>query len=153
MSGGTVKAALVVALTTAFAADGNVHVVAGEPGLSAAPDIIALADVTSADDGEEETFTIEMVVSCYVGGGDEAQATATARAYALLTTTASTIYANPTLGGACRVVRLNRDHRGVDGIAYEQGLPVGRLCEITAQITCWSGRPVVGSLQSAQVVP
>jgi hypothetical protein len=154
MSAATVKAGLVAILTTAFATDTNVQVSYGTPGPSPIPDVVAVLDSRSAEDGDEETYEMVMVVSCYVGGGDEAQATATARAHTLFTAARAAVVAAPTLSATCRVAAVDTEQRTAETVAYDDGgAPIGRLTEITAAVTAWSGRPLVGSLTSAHNVP
>jgi cyanophycinase-like exopeptidase len=154
MSAATVKAGLVTVLTSALAADTNVQVSYGTPGPSSVPDVVAVLDVQSDEDGDEETYEFVLVVSCYVGGGDEAQATATLRAHTLFAAARAAIVAAPTLSGTCRVAALSTRERTAETVAYDDGgAPVGRLTEITATVTAWSGRPLVGSVASAHNVP
>lgn len=155
MTAATVKAGLVTVLTAKFAADGNVLVSYGTPGPTAVPDIVAVRDVSARPDGEEETFDIEVVVSCYVGGASAAQSTATARAYSLLADINTALNAAPTLSASCRVAILDFDHRLAETVAYDATgqVAVGRLSEIVASVTAWSGRPLLGDLASAHPVP
>jgi hypothetical protein len=154
MSEATVKAGLVTILTSAFATDSNVQVSYGAPGPSPIPDVVAVLDARSDEDGDEETYEYVLVVSCYVGGGDEAQATATLRAHTLFVAARAAIVAAPTLSSTCRVAAVDTGQRTAETVAYDDGgAPVGRLTEITAAVTAWSGRPLVGSVASAHNVP
>jgi hypothetical protein len=154
MSAATVKAGLVTILTSAFATDGNVQVSYGVPGPSPIPDVVAVLDARGDEDGDEETHEFVLVVSCYVGGGDGAQAAATLRAHTLFAAVRTAVVAAPTLSGTCRVAALATRERTAETVAYDDGgAPVGRLTEISAEVTAWSGRPLVGSLSSAHNVP
>ena len=155
MSAATVEAGLLAVLTTALVADAAVEVVIGPPGPTVMPDVVALTEVRADTDGEEQTFEIDVIVSCYVGGGAEAQATADARAYTLLDTIAAAIYASPTLGGTARQAALGPEHRIAKAVGYDVtgAVPVGRLAEIRATVTAWSARPLLGSLAAAHQVP
>ena len=153
MTAGTIKAALTAELVAAFAGDTAVQVTSGVPDPSAVPDAVAvLGPIGAGRDGEEETFEYVLVVSCYVGGGQSAQATATTRAYALLDTAHTRINANPTLAGTCRVAAVDVEHRTAETVAYSGETPIGRLTEISAAVTAWSGRTLVGSLASAHTI-
>lgn len=151
----TIKAALVSALTTAFAADSAVQVVYGEPvNPPTTADVVAVMKARTDVDGDEEVATYDLVVSCYAGGGPESAATVAARAYTLLGTVRSTLVADPTLSSACRVAALLDDHEMAEAEAKAPGgMPVGRLATIEAGVRAWTGRGVLGSLASAHNVP
>jgi len=151
MSLATVKAALVEALTVALATDKQVVVTYGTPGPTMVPDVIAVRDARAVVSGDEETFEIQTTISCYVGGGESAQATATARAYELLEAVRLAIYTDPTLDNACRSSALAVGHGYTETMAYDStGQAVmGRLAEITATIGIWPDRPVIGSMANA----
>jgi hypothetical protein len=156
MTAATVQAGLVSVLATALAGDTAVQVTAGTPGPTVVPDIIAVGrDIQTAQDGEEQTYAVDLIVSCYVGGGAEAQPLATTRAYSLLASCHTAINAAPTLLGSCRVAALDFDHRNAETIAYDATgqTGVGRLAEIQATVMVWAGRPTLGSLLSAHIIP
>lgn len=148
------KAALVTLLTTTFAGDTAVLVSYGVPGPMPMPDVIAITDTRTDEDGDEESFDLTIVVSCYVGGGDAAQAVATTRAYSLWASVRAAIYAAPTLSGTARVTALANEHRTAETVAFDaHQVPVGRLTEIVGTVTVWSGRLLLGSVRSAHNVP
>lgn len=155
MSAATVKAGLITILTSAFATDTDVQVSYGVPGPSSIADVVAVLDSRTQDDGDEETFAFVLAVSCYVGGGDEAQQTATLRADTLFAAARAAIVAAPTLSATCRVAELATEKRTAETVAYDASsrVPVGRLTEITAEVTAWSGRTLLGSIAGAHNLP
>lgn len=154
MSAATVKAGLVGVLESAFAADTEVQVTHGAPGPTTVPDVVAVLDVDARPDGEEEIFEMAVVVSCYVGGGLEAQAAATARAHALLDTAKAAIDAAPTLGATTRTAALDPEVRTGEAVAYDTNqIPIGRLAELRGTVVAWSGRSLIGSVKAAHYLP
>lgn len=115
-AGPAVKSALVSALTTAYAvSDPTVLVTYGHPGVVVVPDIVAVMGVEAEQDPgpmrvspatREERLSVSVVLSAYVGGGQEAQRTVTERAYALLAVLETALRADITLGGVCRKAQL-----------------------------------------------
>lgn len=155
MTAATVKAGLVSVLTTAFASDSNVQVTAGVPDPTSIPDAVAvLGPISTGRDGEEQTYEFVLVISCYVGGGQSAQAVATARAYSLHATAHTAINTYPTLSSSCRVAAIDVEHRTAETVAYDSSsqAPIGRLTEISATVTAWSGRTLTGSLATAHTI-
>lgn len=155
MSAATVKAALRGVLALALAQDTRVLVCLGTPGPTPVPDVVAIMDDRGDRDGDEHTYRIDLVISCYVGGGRAAQEAATARAHEILDAIRDALYADPTLDDSCRVAALDLDHRNGEGVAYDATgkTGIGRLAEIQTEVTVWSGRPILGSVASAHVVP
>lgn len=151
----TIPTALAASLAVALAADTAVAVFDGPPGATVVPDVVAVLDARSYQDGEEEAADLTLVVSCYVGGGPEAQPIATARAYSLLAAVHARLLADPTLSGSCRVAAVNPDHRYAPGIGYDATgrVPLGRVTEISATVTVHTGRPMTGNLMSAFSLP
>lgn len=134
-----VKAALFAACQSLYAAP--VQVSYGHPGTDVEADVVSVAGVRSAQDvatmttsrTREETLTLDVIFSSYVGGGPESQQTATERAYALLALLENYLQTTDyTLGGTCRLARM------IDHTLAEPDDPdvlaAGRVAEITAQI-------------------
>jgi hypothetical protein len=156
MSSATIRVALAALMASKLRADTHVQVFDGRPpSAPAVPDVIALMADRTEQDGEEERVLIDLVVSCYVGGGSEAQATANIRAHALLASVRAAIYADPTLGAECRAANLDSDHTSDVATAYDPTgkVPVGRLAAIEATVSAWTARPLLGSLAAANVIP
>jgi hypothetical protein len=156
VSAATVRVALAALLASYLRTDKDVQVFDGRPpNAPAAPDVIALMADRTETDGEEERVVIDLVVSCYVGGGPEAQSTANVRAHALLADVRAAIYADPTLDDECRAATLDNDHTSDVGTAYDPTgkIPVGRLAAIEATVSAWPARPLLGSLAAADVIP
>lgn len=152
----TVEAGLVAVLTTALAADTQVQVFHGPPDDTAVPDVVAVAPVDSyaTADGEEETYTITVGISCIVGGGQEAYAASTTRAHALLASVRAAVAAAPTLSGSARVADVDSDYtvaKATAGSPFDRGIPVGRVTEIMATVTAWTGRTLAHSLAAAHL--
>lgn len=149
MSGATVKAALVAALAAAFTADTAVTVSYGDPGdPPPTDDVLALMGVANAPLADEDAWQVAFTISCYVGGTVAAQQTATERAYSLLATMTSTLAGDPTVGGACRLALVDRDHVLEERLAFNVAdTPVGWLADITGTITARTGTGVLGSLR------
>lgn len=146
-AGATYKAALVSALTTAFAADESVLVSYGDPGDVDIPDIVAVLGLSSEQSAgpmgparsREEVLTATVVVSSFVGGGPDVQQAATERSFAVLSTIKTTLRDNCSLGGvvrSCEVAMYDQD----ESVAYMKdvygGDPVaiGQLSTLVVQI-------------------
>lgn len=155
MSASTFKGALVALLATALAADRLVQVSYGVPGATVVPDAIAVRDSRVEPDGEEEMVTVEVTISCYVGGGPEAQQVATERAFVLLAAVKAAIDAAPTVSGSCRVAVVADEYQTGEAIGYDQtgNIPMGRLSQIDATVTGWTGRALLGSLANTHARP
>lgn len=105
-----VKAALVDMLRTAYAGE-TVAVSYGHPGRPLEADVVAAMGVYAEQGGatmrtgggsREEELRLTVEISCFVGGGPEAQQPATERAYALLGTLEAALRADQSLGGTVR---------------------------------------------------
>lgn len=154
----TVEAAMVSILTTALVADPLVQVFHGPPDDTMVPDVVAVApiDTYAGQDGDEETYTITVGISCIVGGGQEAYAASTTRAHALLATVRAAIAAAPTLSGSARVANMSPDYAVAKAVGYsplDRRTPVGRVTEVIATVTVWTGRLLLGSTASAHLLP
>lgn len=143
-----VMTALVDLIGATFAADPAVAVTEGHPGVNPLPDLIGVMGVAGTQEPStmrvgpaakrEETLRVTVVVSCYVGGGPEAQPVVKARAYALLAAIEDAIRADITLGGLVRRAGLVEHELAMDIATYvdESGdeVPMGRVAEISAVI-------------------
>ena len=135
-----VKAALKALLTSAFAADPAVGVSYGHPGPDPRDDLIAVMGVTGEQEPgpmrpnplREERLRATVIVSCFVGGGPEAQQPATDRAYALLAAIETALRGDLTLGGLVRRADLV-EHELVEDESEPPATP-GRIAEISAVI-------------------
>lgn len=109
-----VKAAVVALLRVAFAADGAVTVAYGDPGGYRTADLVQVTQVEAEQEiaalrvrpSRDERLRVTVVISCWVGGGPEAQQPATERAYTLLAVLADAVRADTSLGGLCLTVQL-----------------------------------------------
>lgn len=137
----TVKAALVAMMETAFASDSQVHVSYGHPGRPEEDDIAAAMGVWSEQEwaamrvggaSREETLMLSVSLSSFVGGGPEAQQTATERAYALLNTLETALRADPTIGGTVRLAGV-QSHEMLEATDPEV-LSRGRVTDISVLI-------------------
>lgn len=155
MTAATVKAGLVSTLARALAGDRLVGVHWGTPGATVVPDAVAVRNARVTADGDEETITLELVISAYVGGGPEAQQLATTRAFALLDAIKAAVDGAPTLSDSCRVAALDLEYAMSEAIGYDASgkVPMGRLAQLDVTVTAWTGRPVLGSLASAHAIP
>jgi len=139
-TGPTVKAALVAALTTAYAADSLVRVFYGHPGPARFDDMVAVMGVTSEQQHgpmggtrpREETLRVTVVLSCYTGGGTEVQQTVTERAFALLGSMETALRTDPTLAGTCRWAQIE-SYESVE-VTDPDIIETGRVTEIFATV-------------------
>lgn len=138
---GPFKDAFVTAIRTAIN-DPTVLVTYGHPGMENADDMIGVGDITSdqvqatvsPNRSREETLILELVVSCYRGGGQEQEQICADRGYALLG--AIEQYARITdtsIGGTVRDCFLTA-HKS-EGATDPELLAQGRCVEITATFT------------------
>ncbi|MHA7275364.1 hypothetical protein ACX80O_02355 [Arthrobacter sp. Hz1] len=125
-----------------FAADvatENVLVSFGQPGTFEPDDIVSFERVTERQDpatmgtnrSREEVLTLDVIISCYRGGGPEQEQVCSARAYDLLRRIE--IYArktDTTIGGAVRHCFL-QSHES-DGATLPELIAQGRTIDITA---------------------
>ena len=136
-----VKLALLAELEALYAAP--VQVVYGPPGPDQEDDIVCVGNARSNQDlatmspqrRREETLDVDVIVSCYRGGGTESQQSVTERAYALLADLEDHLQgAGYDLGGVVRLARVT-SHELVEA-ADPDVLAKGRVSEITAVVTC-----------------
>lgn len=135
------KDAFVVAIVTAIA-DPTVLVTYGHPGMSKVDDMIGVFKVTSSQTqatvspnrSREEILTLEIVVSCFRGGGQDQEQVAGDAAYTLLKKIE--FYArqtDTTIGGTVRDCFLTSHE--AEGATDPAFLAEGRCIEITATFT------------------
>lgn len=136
-----VKAALLADLQALYTAP--VQVVYGPPGPDQEDDIVCVGNARSNQDlatmspqrKREETVDVDIIVSCYRGGGTESQRPVTERAYALLALLENHLQGTGyDLSGAVRLARVT-SHELVEA-ADPDVLAKGRVSEITAVVTC-----------------
>lgn len=135
------KTALVAAIKTAIN-DPAVLITYGHPGQELADDMVGVNKITSGqapatmstNRTREETLTAEVIVSCYRGGGQEAEQVAGDRAYYLLGLIENHVRAvDTTLGGVVRECALtSHDSEGATDPALTAE---GRVIEIAAVFT------------------
>jgi len=105
-------------------------------------DIVCVAGVSSQQDvatmspqrNREETILVDVVFSCFAGGGPEVQQTVTERAYALCALLENYLQTTDyTLSGTARLARVT----AATLVESEDPdlLALGRLSEITATVT------------------
>lgn len=138
----TFKTAFYTMAVTAFASDQAVQVTYGMPAFDPFNDVIAVGAVTSESEAanlgtrrqREETLTLEVNVYSFVGGGQEAEATAMTRAYSLLATLEEYVrVTDTTLGGVVRWCFLTG--HASDQATDQEVLAYGRMCVVTATFT------------------
>lgn len=136
-----IKLALLAELDALYSAP--VQVVYGPPGPEQEDDIVCVGNARSSQElatmspqrRREETVDVDVIVSCYRGGGTESQQPVTERAYALLADLEDHLQgAGYDLGGAVRLARVT-SHELVEA-AEPDVLAKGRVSEITATVTC-----------------
>lgn len=133
------KAAVYAACQSLYAAP--VQVAYGHPGLTQEQDIVSVGRTTSTQDfvtfgarAREETVTVEVIFSCYRGGGPEVEQVVEERAYSLLGMLEDHLRdTDPTLGGVVRWSQLT----SIDcqGATDPDVLAAGRCSEVTAVFT------------------
>jgi hypothetical protein len=134
-----VKAALFALCQTLYPAP--IQVSYGHPGTDLESDIVSVAAVRATQEvatmspqrNREETISVDVVFSCFAGGGPEVQQTVTERAYALCALLENYLQTTDyTLSGTARLARVT----GAD--LYESDdaelLALGRLSELTATV-------------------
>lgn len=135
-----VKAALYTLCSSLYAAP--VQVAYGHPGTDLEPDIVSIGAVRSTQDivtmtpirPREESLLVDVIFSCYRGGGSESQQTVTERAYALLAQLENYLQTTDyTLAGTARLARVV-SHELVESDDPDL-LALGRIAEITAQVS------------------
>jgi len=135
----TIKAALFSALQAAYTAP--VQVCYGHPGTDLENDIVSVGNVRSVQDvatmsssrAREEVLEIDVTVSCYAGGGTEAQQPVTERAYVLAATLEDYLKGSGySIGGTCRLARVV-SHDLAESEDPEI-LALGRVAELTVTV-------------------
>ena len=134
-----VKAALYALCQTLYPAP--IQVAYGHPGTDLESDIVSVGAVRATQEiatmspqrNREETLTVDVIFSCFTGGGTESQQTVTERAYALCALLENYLQTTDyTLSGTARLARVT----GAD--LYESDdaelLALGRLSELTATV-------------------
>ena len=135
-----VKAALFTLCQTLFPAP--IQVAYGHPGTDLESDIVSVGAVRATQDiatmspqrNREETLTVDVIFSCFTGGGTESQQTVTERAYALCALLENYLQTTDyTLAGTARLARVTSatliESEDVELLA------LGRLAEVTATVT------------------
>ena len=135
-----VKAALLTVCQNLYAQP--VQVAYGHPGTDLEDDIVSVAGARSTQElatlattrPREETLEVDVVFSCFRGGGPESQQVATERAYALLGQLEDHLKTTDyTLSGTARLARVT-SHDLVESDDPDL-LALGRISEITAVVT------------------
>ncbi|MEE2568602.1 hypothetical protein V1638_04220 [Pseudarthrobacter sp. J64] len=120
----------------------HVYVVFGQPATYVPEDIIAFGRITAGQDAatlstnrsREETLTLEVMLSCFQGGGEEAELVASERCYELLRLIERHVrMTDTTVGGTVRECFLT-SHES-DGATPEELLEQGRVIDVTATFT------------------
>ncbi|WP_115790037.1 hypothetical protein [Arthrobacter silvisoli] len=120
----------------------HVYVVFGTPASYEPDDIVSFGRVTSGqavatlttNRSREETLTVEVRISCFVGGAEEAEIAASERCYELLRMIERHVrMTDTTVGGTVRTCFLT-SHES-DGETPEELLEQGRVIDVTATFT------------------
>lgn len=139
------KKAFCSAIKERFAADQetqHVYVVFGQPSSYEPEDIVSFGRITTGQEtatlstnrSREETLTLDVTVSCFMGGAEDAEIATADRAYDLLRRIEH--YARMddiTIGGTVRTCMLT-SHES-DGATPEELIDQGRVTEIVATFT------------------
>ncbi len=134
-----VKAALFAVCQSLYAAP--IQVAYGHPGTDLESDIVSVGSVRATQEiatmstqrNREETVSVDVIYSCFSGGGPEVQQTVTERAYALCALLENYLQTTDyTLSGTARLARVT----GADLFESEDAdlLALGRLSELTATV-------------------
>ncbi len=135
-----VKAALLTVCQSLYAQP--IQVAYGHPGTDLEDDIVSIQGARSSQDiatlattrPREETVDIDVVFSCFRGGGPEVQQVATERAYALLGLLEDYLKTTDyTLSGTARLARVT-SHDLMESDDPDL-LALGRISEVTAVVT------------------
>lgn len=135
-----VKAALLTACQSLYSAP--VQVCYGHPGIDIEDDIVSVANARSTQDlatmgttrRREETIAVDVIFSCFRGGGPEIQQTVTERAYELLGLLEDYLQGSGyTLSGAVRLARITSHE--LSESEDPEILAMGRVSEIAAVVT------------------
>lgn len=139
------KKAFYLAAGALFAGDPeteHVYVVFGQPANYVPDDIVAFGRLTAGQDpatlstnrSREETLTLEVTVSCFLGGNEEAEIATAERAYDLLRRLEHHVRMDDTtLGGVVRTCALT-SHES-EGATPEDLIAEGRVTEVVATFT------------------
>jgi hypothetical protein len=139
------KKALYAGIKDLFAPDPeteHVYVVFGQPANYVPDDIVAVGRITAGQDmatmgtnrSREETLTVDVTVSCFRGGDEDAEIATADRAYDLLRRIEHHVrMTDPTLGGVVRTCVLT-SHES-DGATPEDLIDQGRVTEVIATFT------------------
>lgn len=120
----------------------HVYVVFGQPATYNPDDIVSFGRLTvgqqaatmSTNRSREETLTVEVTVSCFLGGDEEAEIATAERAYELLRRIEHHVrMTDTTLGGVVRQCLLT-SHES-EGATPEDLIEQGRVTEVVATFT------------------
>ncbi|WP_160665340.1 hypothetical protein [Pseudarthrobacter sp. ATCC 49987] len=120
----------------------HVYVVFGQPSTYAPDDIVSFGRLSSGQEtatigtnrSREETLSLEVTVSCFRGGGEEAEIETAERAYELLRRIEHHVrMEDTTLGGIVRLCVLS-GHES-EGATPEDLIEQGRVTEVVATFT------------------
>jgi len=134
-----VKAALFTLCQTLYPVP--IQVAYGHPGTDLESDIVSVGAVRAIQEiatmstmrNREETVTVDVIFSCFAGGGAETQQTVTERCYSLCALLENYLQATDyTLAGTARLARVT----GAELIESDDPdlLSLGRLSELTATV-------------------
>lgn len=114
----------------------------GQPGTFEPDDIISFGRLESAQEkatmstnrSREETITLTVIVSCFRGGGEEAELEASERCYELLRMIEHYVrMTDTTVGGIVRECFLTAHDS--DGMTPEELMAAGRVIDVSATFT------------------
>jgi len=134
-----VKAALFTLCQTLYPVP--IQVAYGHPGTDLESDIVSVGSVRATQEiatmstmrNREELITVDVIFSCFAGGGTEVQQTVTERCYTLCALLENYLQTTDyTLAGTARLARVT----GADLIESDDPdlLALGRLSELTATV-------------------
>lgn len=136
------KSAFYEAIKALFAGDPDtehVYVVFGQPATYNPDDIVSFGRITAGQDAatmgtnrsREESLTLDVTVSCFMGGGEESEIASAQRAYELLRRIEHYVrMTDTTLGGVVRMCVLT-SHES-EGATPEEIISEGRVTEVVA---------------------
>lgn len=139
------KKAFYQAVKDLFAADPDteqVYVVYGQPSTYQPDDIVSFGRLTSGQEtatlstnrSREETLTLEVTVSCFMGGTEDGEIATADRAYELLRRIEHYVrMTDTTLGGLVRTCTLTAHNS--EGATPEELMEAGRVTEVVATFT------------------
>lgn len=129
-------------LMAAGAGTEHVYVVFGQPSSYQPDDIISFGRLSSGQEtatlstnrSREETLTLEVTISCFLGGDEDAEIATAGRAYELLRMIEHHVrMTDTTLGGVVRTCVLT-SHES-EGATPEDLIEEGRVTEVVATFT------------------